>query len=269
MIDYLNNEINNLFKNDNFDYYNNFNFNNENLFYNLNNYINNFFNNNDLFFNNSSNNNENFFFDFKLLFNNQPIIYSFAENLNFYSFKIVYYLYNTFFFQDVTNIINKIYLKNVIITEHNNFFVSFVLSQMYFLFSFSFPVFDMFFNHFINSSEFSNIFINNPEMYLIYKNYLFYYFNNFFSNNYLSLNLLTLSESYLISSIMIFQFFFIYILILFFLILYFNYYGNYNTENNIIDQDYLIYNMIIESEEEIGSFDDILLTSVILVFIFF
>lgn len=64
------------------------------------------------------------------------------------------------------------------------------------------------------------------------------------------------------------QFFFLFLLILFLLITYFNYYINYNTEDNIVDHDYLTYNVTIESEEEIGSMDDMLLTSVILLYIF-
>jgi hypothetical protein len=64
------------------------------------------------------------------------------------------------------------------------------------------------------------------------------------------------------------QFIFIFILVLFLLLTYFNYYSNYNTEDNIVDHDYLTYNVTIEAEEEIGSMDDMLLTSVILLYIF-
>jgi hypothetical protein len=64
------------------------------------------------------------------------------------------------------------------------------------------------------------------------------------------------------------QFIFIFGIVLFLIITYFNYYVNYNTDENIVDHDYLTYNVTIEAEEEIGSMDDMLLTSVILLYIF-
>ena len=209
--------------------------------------------------------------DFKSLFNNQNIIFSFSETLNLYSFKLVYFLYLDLFYQNTTFVINKFYFRNMSLTNSDEFglLLSFFANQFYFLLSFSFPIFNFFFNNFFNSLDFHNVFHNNPEFFFIYKNYLFKYFELYFSSLYPTLKILTLNESFIIASTMIFQFFFIYIIILILIIMYFNYYGNYNTEENIIDQDYLIFNMILESEEEIGSFDDILLTSVILVFIFF
>jgi hypothetical protein len=53
-----------------------------------------------------------------------------------------------------------------------------------------------------------------------------------------------------------------------FIITYFSYFNNLNTEDNIVDHDYLAFNVTIEAEEEIGSMDDMLLTSVILLYIF-
>jgi len=67
---------------------------------------------------------------------------------------------------------------------------------------------------------------------------------------------------------MISQFLFIYALVIMFLIIYFSYYNNYNSEDNILDHDYLVYNVTIEAEEEIGSMDDMLITSVILLYTF-
>jgi hypothetical protein len=67
---------------------------------------------------------------------------------------------------------------------------------------------------------------------------------------------------------MIAKFFFIFFLVLLFIITYFSYFNNLNTEDNIVDHDYLAFNVTIEAEEEIGSMDDMLLTSVILLYIF-
>jgi hypothetical protein len=53
-----------------------------------------------------------------------------------------------------------------------------------------------------------------------------------------------------------------------FISIYFSYYTSYVREENTIDQDYLIANATVEAEEEIGSVDDIMLTVVIIGFIF-
>ena len=89
-----------------------------------------------------------------------------------------------------------------------------------------------------------------------------------FSNLYLSNYLLTINESYLTPAMLLPQFLLIFLLVLFLLTTYFNYYINYNLEDNIVDHDYLTYNVTIEAEEEIGSMDDMLLTSVILLYVF-
>ena len=120
----------------------------------------------------------------------------------------------------------------------------------------------------INTFEFNSLILNHPEYYFIYKSYLNEFYQNYFTNLYLSIYLLNINESYLTPIMMLPQFLFIFILVLFLLLTYFNYYTNYNTEDNIVDHDYLTYNVTIEAEEEIGSMDDMLLTSVILLYIF-
>lgn len=94
------------------------------------------------------------------------------------------------------------------------------------------------------------------------------YFLNYFSNVYLSNYSLVVNESFISPILMIPQLMFIYVLIVIFLITYFTYFNNPNSEDNILDHDYLTFNVTIEAEEEIGSMDDMLLTSVILLYIF-
>jgi hypothetical protein len=55
---------------------------------------------------------------------------------------------------------------------------------------------------------------------------------------------------------------------LFFIILYFSYYNSSTKEENTIDHDFLIANATVEAEEEIGSLDDMLLSILILSYIF-
>ena len=88
------------------------------------------------------------------------------------------------------------------------------------------------------------------------------------SNIYVSNQLLVVNESYISPVMMVPQLIIIYFLVVLFLITYFSYFNNANSEDNILDHDYLAFNVTIEAEEEIGSMDDMLLTSVILLYIF-
>ena len=199
---------------------------------------------------------------------NKNWLYSFSENFFSYSYDLTYNFFNSFIFQENVNLNNKIYWSKSICNIEINFIVSILLDQIYFLSLFFFPLFNEFYKHLITTFEFNNFIFNHPEYLFIYKYYIFYFYQNYFSNLYLSVYLLDLTESYLTPTMLLTQFFFIFVLILFLLTTYFNYYINYNSEESIVDHDYLIYNVTIESEEEIGSMDDMLLTSVILLYIF-
>lgn len=195
-------------------------------------------------------------------------LFSFTENFFSYSYNITYNLFNSYIYQENINLINKIYWNKTISSFETNLIISVLLDQIYFISLFFFPFFDNFYNHLINTFEFNTLILNHPEYYFIYKNYLNDFYQSYFTNMYLSIYLLNINESYITSIMLLPQFIFIFLLVLFLLLTYFNYYINYNTEDNIIDHDYLTYNVTIEAEEEIGSMDDMLLTSVILLYIF-
>jgi len=143
-----------------------------------------------------------------------------------------------------------------------------MLDQIYALSIILLPFFNEFLRHFSTSIEFSTFLENHPEYYLIFKNYSLNYYYDFFSNFYVSLYSLNVTESFLTPVMIVFQFFFIFLLVLGFFMVYFNYYGSVSSEENLIDHDYLIFNITVEAEEEIGSIDDMLLASVILLYIF-
>lgn len=142
------------------------------------------------------------------------------------------------------------------------------MDQLTFLILFSLPYFDGFFKNLYSSFEFKNLFLFHPEYFFIFKSILIDYYSLYSTNFYLSNYNLVLDESFISPSLMITQLFFIYFLVILFLITYFSYFNNPNSEDNILDHDYLSYNVTIEAEEEIGSMDDMLLTSVILLYVF-
>jgi len=202
------------------------------------------------------------------VYHNKNWLYSFSENLFSYSYDLTSYVFWNYLYQDSSKLNYKVMWYNSIMNNHHNLFISVILDQLFFIAAFSLPFFNDFFHHLLNSEEFNNFFIIHPEYYFIYKNYTNDFYQNYLSNIYLSMYLLTINESFISPIMMITQFFFIFFLVLLFIITYFSYFNNLNTEDNIVDHDYLAFNVTIEAEEEIGSMDDMLLTSVILLYVF-
>jgi hypothetical protein len=145
---------------------------------------------------------------------------------------------------------------------------SVIYDQLYSLTILSLPMFNEFFKHFCTTIEFHNFLESHPEYYLIFKDYVINYYYFYFSNIYLSLYLMNISESFITPVMMIPQFIFIFLSVLLLLLTYFNYTNTISLEDNLVDDDYLVVNITIEAEEEIGSMDDMLLASVILLYIF-
>jgi hypothetical protein len=202
------------------------------------------------------------------VYHNKNWLYSFTENLFSYSYDLTSYVFWNYFYQDSSRLNYKIMWYNSILNNNHNLFISIILDQLFFIAALSLPFFNDFFHHLINADEFNNFLIIHPEYYFIYKNYTNNFYQNYMSNIYLSMYLLTINESFISPIMMITQFFFIFFLVLLFIITYFSYFNNFNNEDNIVDHDYLSFNVTIEAEEEIGSMDDMLLTSVILLYIF-
>ena len=64
------------------------------------------------------------------------------------------------------------------------------------------------------------------------------------------------------------QFLFIQYLVIVFTSVWFNYLSTYNKEEVLIDADYLLTSILVESEKEITAIEASLLTSVILIYVF-
>lgn len=60
----------------------------------------------------------------------------------------------------------------------------------------------------------------------------------------------------------------LFLIVLFFITVLFSFYGNSNTEENIIDSDYLIANTTVEAEKEITSIDDYLGLLLVIAYVF-
>jgi hypothetical protein len=195
-------------------------------------------------------------------------LYSFTENFYAYSYDITYYIYQNYIYDDAPHIKFKKYWFHTFKNEHHFILASLILDHLYALSIVVMPIFNEFYKHFYDSLEFGVFLENHPEYYFIFRDYLINYYHIYFTNFYLSLFLLNIIESFLTPVMMIPQFIFIFVAVLLLFMVYFNYYSNISSENNLIDHDYLSCNVTVEAEEEIGSMDDMLMASVILLYIF-
>lgn len=195
-------------------------------------------------------------------------MFSFSENFFSYSYINSINFFENSLYQDNYGTSKKYFWFKTFINSEYNILASLIVDQLTFLLLFSLPYFDNFFKNLFNSFELKNIFLYHPEYFFIFKKNIFFYYINYSSNLYASNYNLVLNESFLSPILMVSQLLLIYFLLSFFIITYFTYYNNSNSEDNIVDHDYLTFNVTIEAEEEIGSMDDMLLTSVILLYIF-
>jgi len=104
---------------------------------------------------------------------------------------------------------------------------------------------------------------------LFFKNQII---NNFFFDYLADINISAiqyLDSQSLLTPIMLFpQLLFLIYIGFFFVSFYFSFYSSSSKEESTIDADYLSASITVESEKEIGSIDDILMPSIILIYTF-
>ena len=191
--------------------------------------------------------------------------YTYIENLYFYDFKIWYFwaLFSIFddsfdfFLQSYWYININVSTFNLVYSVIMDLFLNSSLVKNYFT--------DSWFRNFISSQEMSLFVINHPELFLIEmnKNSSFYYLSYFFTI-FEKLE----SESWLLPVMLVPQLlslvFFAYILIIFYL----SYFTTLTKEESSVDTDYFLIATSVEAEKEIGSFDDIILVMIVLLYVF-
>lgn len=124
------------------------------------------------------------------------------------------------------------------------------------------------FKNILNPTDINVFYMTHPELiYLLldFRNYIFEtsstsFFNTIISNE--------ITENILSAVFMFFQFVFVLYLIALFSIYFFHFFGSHTTEDTLIDHDYTVNTLLIESEEEIGSLDDMIVAGIIFFFVF-
>jgi len=122
-------------------------------------------------------------------------------------------------------------------------------------------------NFVLNSKYSSFLFITHPEIFFINNNINSTFFS-YFSDLYVTLFNNTNVEVFFSPIILLPQLIFIAFFFSLFLNFYFSYYTSNTNEENTIDVDFLMNSATVESEKEISSFDDIILTFLVLFYTF-
>ena len=121
---------------------------------------------------------------------------------------------------------------------------------------------------FISSKDTALFVIYHPEI-IFFKNQII---NNFFFDFLADINVSAiqyLDSQSLLTPIMLFpQLIFIAYCGFFFVAFFFSFYSSSSKEESTIDADYLSASITVESEKEIGSLDDMLMPSIILIYTF-
>jgi hypothetical protein len=184
----------------------------------------------------------------------------------FYSYNLISFDLSNLISDDNKYLIHKLYINS-------NFFsydlcVSLLITQLYYISIYTTPYFNEFFKHLLNSVDYTDFFFIHPEIYFIVKDYSNIYsifcteISTAVCSNYIR-------ETFVHPFFVLIEIVSFFMLVIYFAIIYFSYYNNSTTEENLIDHDYLSNSLTVESEEEIGSFDDTVLSLVLFTLLFF
>jgi hypothetical protein len=127
---------------------------------------------------------------------------------------------------------------------------------------------DFWFKAFMSSKDSLLILCNHPEIIFIQDGLKNYILNPYSTEFFYSLISNDLMESYITPIVLLPQFVLSIYLVGLFSIFLFGFFSQSTTEENLIDHDFLINSLLVESEEEIGSLDDILIGGILFFFIF-
>lgn len=195
-------------------------------------------------------------------------IYTHVETLYMYDYKIVYfYLLNNVYDESM----DFFFLSSWYLTLQTSGLQLFwsVLLDNYIISNLSqFALTDEWVRSYLSSKDSALFVIFHPEV-IFFKNQII---NNFFFDFLTDINISAiqyLDSQSLLTPIMLFpQLLFIAYVGFIFVAFYFSFYSSSSKEESTVDADYLSASITVESEKEIGSIDDILMPSLVLIYTF-
>ena len=195
-------------------------------------------------------------------------IYTHVETLYMYDFKIVYFwLLNSVFDESIDFFFISVWYISLQ-TSGLQLFWSVMLDSYIVSSLFQFSLTDEWVRSYISSKDSALFVIHHPES-IFFKNQIL---NNFFFDFLADINISAiqyLDSQSLLTPIMLFpQLLFIAYVGFFFVSFFFSFYSTSSKEESTVDADYLSASITVESEKEIGSIDDILMPSIVLLYTF-
>lgn len=202
------------------------------------------------------------------MYNGLDWLYTHVETLYMYDYKIVYFwLLNSVYDESIDFFFLSVWYISLQVSGLQLFW-SVILDTYILSHLFQFSLTDEWVRGFISSKDSALFVVYHPEL-ILFKNQIF---NNFFFDFLADVNISAiqyLESQSLLTPIMLFpQLLFIAYVAFFFVAFYFSFYSTPSKEESTIDADYLSASITVESEKEIGSIDDILMPSIVLIYTF-
>lgn len=195
-------------------------------------------------------------------------VYTHVETLYMYDYKIVYFwLLNNVYDESIDFFFMSIWYVSLQ-TSGLQLFWSVILDNYITSTLFQFSLTDEWVRSYISSKDSALFVIYHPET-IFFKNQII---NNFFFDFLTDINISAIqyldSQSFLTPIMLFPQLLFIAYVAFFFVSFYFSFYSTPSKEESTVDADYLSASITVESEKEIGSIDDILMPSIVLLYTF-
>ncbi len=195
-------------------------------------------------------------------------VYTHVETLYMYDYKIVYFwLLNNVYDESIDFFFLSVWYV-LLQTSSLQLFWSIMLDNYITLGLFQFSLTDEWTRSYLSSKDSALFVIYHPEV-IFFKNQII---NNFFFDFLSDINVSAIqyldSQSFLTPIMLFPQLLFIAYIAFLFVSFYFSFYSSSSKEEATIDADYLSASITVESEKEIGSLDDMLMPSIVLIYTF-
>ena len=195
-------------------------------------------------------------------------IYTHVETLYMFDYKVVYFwLLNNVYDESIDFFFTSVWYVSLQ-TSGLQLLWSIILDNYIVLHLMQFTLTDEWVRSFITSKDSALFVVYHPEV-IFFKNQII---NNFIFDFLSDVNITSiqyLDSQSLLTPIMLFpQLLFIAYMGFLFVSFYFSFYSSSSKEESTVDADYLSASITVESEKEIGSIDDILMPSIVLIYTF-
>ncbi len=195
-------------------------------------------------------------------------VYTTVQTVYCYDFRVWYFWFFNSIYDDSFDFFFSSYWYFSLLITPFQLFSSVILDQYVTMSLFKFPYSSEWLRSILSSKESSLILIYHPELCFVKSKVFYDYYIFFFSNLSFSLYDLIESEIFFSPVILLPQLLFLIFLSVIFINFYFSHFLSYTKEESMIDSDYLVCFFSTEAEKEISSFDDMILGSAILFYVF-